>query len=207
MNGQRLVYKFVNLPRDYTPSKKLDATRLRQLANTCVDVSNKSDDVETAPPTMATKMSVIKSVSEVAKSPPVNSLTQEMFSFPPNTSETSRSTSSGTVALYESKPILSSHGDTVTTTPVYLQPITTLAGGSELCGCRSYTLLQPITHGNSFSPQTLAVLQTPCCGKVSLAPLAAHQVLHIGRPATPTTDTGVFQVIPRAESRTQTIEA
>ena len=204
MNGQRLVYKFVNLPHGYKPVKKLGSARIRQLASHHVDNGTKRELVangDNPPPTMATKTSVIKSVSEVINTP----VTREMSPSSRGVSPTSRKSPISAVTLY---PPMSTVAEAHVSSPqVYLQPITTLPGNSKLCACHPYTFLQPITRvlgTDAATRQTFTVLQTPCCGKVALTPMSGHPVI-LGGPTTGITAPSVIQVSP--ESRAQIIEA
>ena len=216
MNGQRLVYKFVNLPHGYKPVKKLGSARLRQLARHQDDVSKPGPvaNGDAPPPTMATKTSVIKSVSDVINTAWENSAgTREMSPSPremsPHIREispTSRDSPLSTVTLYE--PMATVADGHATSSPVYLQPITTLPGNSKLCACHPYTFLQPITRAlgtDAVTRQTFTVLQTPCCGKVALTPLSGHPVILGGATAALAAPTVVRVASP--EGRAQVIEA
>lgn len=208
------MYKFVNLHHGYKPVKKLGAARLRQLAN---HRNNDSKQVPVAngdanPPTMATKTSVIKSVSDVIKTSWENSPTnQEMLPLTREVSPCHREMSSNArnspvsaIALYE--PMSTVAEGHVSSPPVYLQPVTTLPGSSKLCACYPYTFLQPITRAlgaDTVTRQTFTVLQTPCCGKVALTPLSGQPVIFSGEsPAAPSS-----VQVTRPEGRAQVIEA
>ena len=211
MNGQRLVYKFVNLPHGYKPVKKLGSARLRQLGRHQDDVSKQGPvaNGDASPPTMATKTSVIKSVSDVMNtswenspremSPSAREMSPAIREMSPSVREmspTSRNSPVSAVTLYE--PMSSS-------SPVYFQPV---AGNSKLCACHPYTFLQPIARAlgtDAVTRQTFTVLQTPCCGKVALTPMAGHPVFLGGATTTIAAPTVVQVASP--EGRAQVIEA
>ena len=212
------MYKFVNLPHGYKPVKKLGSARIRQLATNHDDVS-KRDSVanrDVVPPTMATKTSVIKSVSDVINTPSSREMSpsareisppvREMSPSVRGMSPTSRKSPVSTMTLYE--PISTIAEGYANSPPVYLQPITTLSGNSKLCACHPYTFLQPIARAlgtDAVTRQTFTVLQTPCCGKVALTPLSGHPVILGGAAATIAAPSVVQVASP--EGRAQIIEA
>lgn len=217
VNGQRLVYKFVNLPHGYKPVKKLGSARIRQLATNHDDVK-KRDSVanrDTAPPTMATKTSVIKSVSDVINTPTSREMSPSAREISPPAREISpsaremspsRKSPVSTMPLYE--PISTIGEGYANTQPVYLQPMTSLSGTSKLCACHPYTFLQPIARAlgtDAVTRQTFTVLQTPCCGKVALTPLSGHPVILGGAAGTIAAPSVVQVASP--EGRAQIIEA
>ena len=176
VNGQRLVYKFVNLPYGYKPVKKLGSARIRQLAGHTDSAEKQRQSIPGRERAMVTKTSVIKSVSDIlgtsdgpARAPPTDSL-------------------SGTIAH---EPITSTasqtelfQGNVAVSSQMYLQPATTLSGvpsfSSKMCSCHPYNLLQPVSPAlatDAITRQSFTVLQTPCCGRISLAPLQPHSVI------------------------------
>ena len=157
---------------------------------------------------MATKTSVIKSVSDVINaawenSPIIRKMSPSAREMSPSAREmspTSRNSPVLPVTLYE--PMSAS------SPPVYLQPVTTLPGNSKLCACHPYTFLQPITRAlgtDVVTRQTFTVLQTPCCGKVAFTPLSGHPVILGGATAAMAAPTIVQVASP--EGRIQVIEA
>ena len=205
VNGQRLVYKFVNLPYGYKPVKKLSSARLRQLASRTGTPEEQHQSIANREPNMATKTSVIKSVSDIlgpshstSTTPPASSLS-DVKPRGPMTSVTAQS------IPCQANLVASSHH--------YLQPITSLPSvasfSSKLCGCHPYNILQPVSQAlvtDAITRQSFTVLRTPCCGRISLAPLQAHSVIITpnGSPARLAAPSAVHIASP--ESHAQVIE-
>lgn len=177
VNGQRLVYKFVNLPYGYKPAKKLSSARLRELASRTGTPEEQHQSIPNREPNMVTKTSVIKSVSDILGGP------SRATAPTPPTSSLSDVKPRGPMTSMNAQTI-PCQTNLVASTHHYLQPMTSLPSvasfSSKLCGCHPYNILQPVSQAlvtDAITRQSFTVLRTPCCGRMSLAPLQAHSVI------------------------------
>lgn len=210
VNGQRLVYKFVNLPYGYKPMKKLSSARLRELA--ChTDTKEAGQQHQSSPSrerNLVTKTSVIKSVSDILGP------SHAISSIPPSAG-TSLSDVKPCEPITSTCQTIPHPGNLATSSPhrYYLPMPPSLPNltsfTSKMCACHPYNILQPVSQAlvtDAITRQSFTVLQTPCCGRMSFAPLQAHSVIITpnGSPARLAAPSVVHVTSP--ESHAQVIE-